>query len=217
MDQERFSIGELAQAAATTARTIRFYTAEGLLPPPLTEGRNAIYSEAHRRRLRLIQRLKAAYLPLSAIKEQLAGLTDEQVDVLLERSGPHRVENTGAGTSAVRSRAAAMPAESAAVAYVARILEAADQALAAGSSESEEGRQSRRVLLISPALRPDGNSGSVTNGVPGADSGVSERWERITLRPGIEIHIRESMSREYRDELSRLVQLARALFPDSSS
>jgi DNA-binding transcriptional MerR regulator len=213
MDQERFSIGELATAAATTPRTIRFYTAEGLLPPPLTEGRNAIYTETHRRRLRLIQRLKAAYLPLSAIKEQLTGLTDEQVDALLERGRPHRLDNAASPAHSIAAPVPEPPAESANVAYVAQILAAAHQAL---SNMPDAAQDSRKVLLISPLLRPDDDSGTVGEGEAEERLHDADRWARIPLRSGIELHVREPLSETYRAQLDRLIGFARSLFPDSS-
>lgn len=212
MNDERYSIGELATVAATTPRTIRFYTAEGLLPPPLTEGRNAIYSDAHRRRLRLIQRLKAAYLPLSAIKEQLAGLTDEQVDTLLERSGPNRLENTAPphGARAVPSPSAGAPAN---VAYVAQILAAAEQALAA-SPISETAGHAKRVLIVSPALRSERDSDAVDEPGGAADGAAPELWSRVMLGPGVELHLRETVASTRRAEIDRIVALARSLFKE---
>lgn len=71
-EQGRYTLSELAAASGISARTIRYYTAEGLLPPPGERGRYAIYSVEHLRRLELIGRLKAAYLPLAAIRERLS-------------------------------------------------------------------------------------------------------------------------------------------------
>ena len=38
---------ELAEASGVPARTIRFYIAKGLVPPPLVGGRAAWYGEEH--------------------------------------------------------------------------------------------------------------------------------------------------------------------------
>ncbi len=213
MNEERFSIGELATAAATTPRTIRFYTTEGLLPPPFTEGRNAIYTEAHRRRLRLIQRLKAAYLPLSAIKEQMTGLSDDQVNGLLDRTGPHRVENTGPPHTP-RLHAQTEQPESSNVAYVAQILAVAEKALAAAPG-SDSSPQSRRVLIVSPALRHADDSGTVKAESAANTSAAGDHWERITLRPGMELHVRQPISPADRAVLGRLIELSRSLSGDS--
>jgi DNA-binding transcriptional MerR regulator len=84
-----YTIGELAEATGVTPRTIRYYTAEGLLPPPDTRGRYALYGEDQLLRLQLIARLKEAYLPLGEMKARLAQLTSEQVGQLLaEHSQP---------------------------------------------------------------------------------------------------------------------------------
>ena len=215
MNEERFSIGELAAAAATTPRTIRFYTAEGLPPQPLTEGRNAIYMDGHRRRLRLIQRLKAAYLPLSAIKEQMSGLTDVQVNSLLERGGPHRVENTPV-PPAPRTRAAAtMPAEASAMEYVAQILAVAEQSVAVEPT-GEGFVHSKRILIMSPALHVDGDSSSVSNRQSELVEGRPERWARIVLQPGIELHLREPLTQARRAQINQLIRIARKLFAESA-
>ena len=210
MAEERFSIGELASAAATTPRTIRFYTTEGLLPPPLTEGRNAIYTEAHRRRLRLIQRLKAAYLPLSAIKEQMTGLTDAQVD--------GRLRNEAARTGSRHRLAACRPSARAAagmsnVAYVAQVLAAAEHALAAPSGPNSP-PPAKRMLIVSPTLQPYDDSDAVNNDDRPADLTASERWIRVHLLSGIELNVSEAIARTHRPELNRLIRFARTLFAE---
>src|SRR5438046_10688074 len=83
IEETLYTIGELADAAGVTTRTIRYYTAEGLLPPPDTRGRHALYSTDHLRRLQLIARLKDAYLPLSEIKARLDQLMPEQLEQVL--------------------------------------------------------------------------------------------------------------------------------------
>jgi DNA-binding transcriptional MerR regulator len=52
-----YRIGELAQAAGITVRTLRYYQERKLLPPPRREGRIAWYSQAHLSRLRIISQL----------------------------------------------------------------------------------------------------------------------------------------------------------------
>lgn len=89
MDEEAFyQIGELAEKTGVTPRTIRYYTAEGLLPPPDTRGRYALYGEDHALRLRLITRLKEAYLPLTGIRARIEQLTTGQIRLLLAEAEP---------------------------------------------------------------------------------------------------------------------------------
>ena len=72
-------IGDFAAAAGVSARTVRYYIVEGLLPPPEGAGLGAMYDRAHLDRLRLILRLKDAFLPLKEIRRQLTGLDDAEV------------------------------------------------------------------------------------------------------------------------------------------
>ena len=78
-----YTIGELARAADVTKRTIRYYVAQGLLPPPYGSGRAATYSSEHLYRLELIKLLKQEFLPLSEIKTLLDGLDDRAVRYLV--------------------------------------------------------------------------------------------------------------------------------------
>ncbi len=60
---------QLAARSGVSARTIRYYQSEGVLPRPRKEGRDARYSAAHVERLELISELQARGLKLEAIKE----------------------------------------------------------------------------------------------------------------------------------------------------
>lgn len=111
-DDSTYSIGELAAAAEVTPRTIRYYTAEGLLPAPEVRGKYAVYSQEHLERLRLIAQLKAAYLPLGVIKERLAALDAAQVrQALAQPLPPAEVSDSAAEyiASALAQRRAAAP------------------------------------------------------------------------------------------------------------
>ncbi len=93
-------IGELAAAAGVSARTVRYYIVEGLLPPPEGAGLGAMYGPDHLDRLRLILRLKDAYLPLKEIRRQLTGLDDTAIRRRLKEMG----------TAEARSRSRTAPA-----------------------------------------------------------------------------------------------------------
>ena len=80
---ERLTLSELTAAADVSVRTVRYYIAEGLLPPPEGSGPGSAYTRGHLDRLRLIQRLKEAYLPLKEIRRRLSGLGDDEVRSLL--------------------------------------------------------------------------------------------------------------------------------------
>lgn len=78
-DDRTYTMDELSTAAQVTPRTVRYYIAEGLLPPPPTIGRNAAYSQEHLDRLLAINTMKEMYLPLKEIRARLNTLTREQM------------------------------------------------------------------------------------------------------------------------------------------
>lgn len=115
--ERRLSLAELAGTADVSPRTVRYYVAEGLLPPPVGAGPGSHYTVAHRDRLRLIGELKAAYLPLREIRRRLAGLDDAAVRALLAEASasgagqddpgrPGRTPGATAGTPGLDSAAA---------------------------------------------------------------------------------------------------------------
>src|SRR5690349_8562432 len=67
------SIGDLADAAGVTRRTVRFYVQQRLLPTPLGRGRGRHYDQSHLERLRRINELQAAGHSLEAIRRILSG------------------------------------------------------------------------------------------------------------------------------------------------
>ena len=66
-----FTLVELAEVSGVPARTIRFYIARGLLPPPLVGGRSACYGEKHLKELERIKTLQGKGQTLAQIAWQL--------------------------------------------------------------------------------------------------------------------------------------------------
>lgn len=66
-----FTVDELAARTGLTVRTVRFYSTEGLLPPPERRGRVAYYDARHRLRLDLIRTLQDHGYTLAAINRVL--------------------------------------------------------------------------------------------------------------------------------------------------
>ena len=64
-------MAELAEDSRVPARTIRYYIARGVLPPPVVGGRAALYAEEHLERLTRIQKLQAHGLTLAQIAWKL--------------------------------------------------------------------------------------------------------------------------------------------------
>ena len=80
-----FDLNDLCQQSGVTARTVRYYVQQGLLPSPGL-GAGARYGEGHLARLRLIRRLQAEHLPLAEIRRRLETLDDDAVQALVDAS-----------------------------------------------------------------------------------------------------------------------------------
>lgn len=78
---EALTIDDLAAATRVPSRTIRFYAAKGLLPPPVMKGRVAFYGAPHRERLGLIAQLQDRGLKIDAIRDLMRHIDKGEVDV----------------------------------------------------------------------------------------------------------------------------------------
>jgi DNA-binding transcriptional MerR regulator len=67
-EAQSWRIDELARKAGLTVDTIRYYAREGLLDPPVKQGRNRVYGPDHLHRLERICRLRGQRFSLAAIK-----------------------------------------------------------------------------------------------------------------------------------------------------
>lgn len=195
---ERYRLAELAQATGTTPRTIRFYVAEGLLPPPEGAGPAAVYNRDHRDRLRLIALLKSRYLPLKEIRRVLASLTEDQVREQL-RDDPPPPRSSPVASPRPTTDA---PSEDAS-AYLERILGARDSA-PHGALEGEPRSWRVNPPRSSPAYAP----APAPRAVPRDDD--RQQWERIRLADGVELHIRDDWRRTV-GPLEALIRQARKL------
>ncbi len=83
-EAQTFKLDELARAAGTSPRTVRYYVQRGLLPAPAFHGKDTAYGRDHLVRLKAIRRLQAAYLPLDAIAVELERLTPAELERLAD-------------------------------------------------------------------------------------------------------------------------------------
>jgi DNA-binding transcriptional MerR regulator len=233
MNQESlYTIGDLAEAAGVTPRTIRYYTAEGLLPPPDTRGRYALYGQEHLDRLRLIARLKDAYLPLGEIKAQLEQLSANEIRHLLSdyRGQP-------APTSA---SAAEYITQVLATTIVPQVPPDAPRMLAESSpgyTTAKEQPHSEPMPIGFAAPAPPAGPAQAPRAEAAAQGGLlrrlvpqrrerpvaaqaapqpapEETWQRVTLAPGVELHLREPLAPGLRQRVGQLIEQARQLFDD---
>lgn len=194
----RYTLNELADAAKTTPRTIRYYTAEGLLPPPDARSRVALYSDDHLLRLRLIARLKAAHLPLSEIRSQLAALSTAQIAAMLD-------DDHSPPDSAVDYIARLLPQPSRV-----RLRESSPGAPSIYSAAADQVLDEPRAAL---PPRPPVSSLRAPFGRGQAQSipDDAERWRRVVIAPGVELHLREPLD----DRAAHAIDHLRRLFDDA--
>jgi len=186
-----YTIGELARAAGVTRRTIHYYVAQGLLPPPQSGGRAASYTVKHLQRLELIRLLKQEFLPLHEIKALLDGLDDEAVQSLLSE----------------KRAATPTPARETAKEYLRALLHPPDR-----SSPLLRQRAADRADILAaplpPAQMPAERAGPflkarIARGTAASYAPQAERqgppeiasvWQRYQLHPDLELHVRRPLT-----------------------
>lgn len=198
-EQPSYTIGELADAAGVTPRTIRYYAAEGLLPPPDTQNKYARYHAEHLARLRLIARLKDAYLPLHEIRQRIAPLDADEVAAMLDE------------TSAQPRKIAE---QSSAADYITSVI--AQQQVVPPSAPASHSAPQMRAPLAQPAPAAAPATAATHGGflrrlLPKRDSppNQNETWQRISLAPGVELHVREPLEEEQQSLVARVVAVVR--------
>lgn len=190
-----YTLTDLCALAGVTPRTVRYYVAEGILRPPGGSGPGLRYDDGHLARLRLVRRLQREHLPLAEIRSRLGALTDDEAIGL--------------------AAAEAEPPRDSALDYVRSILGGKGIAPPTPGpgplpATSPGGSVLLRVELPSPADAPD------VLPAAGAPPATPERshWERITLAPDIEIHVRRPLTRSANRALARLLEVARDLLEE---
>jgi DNA-binding transcriptional MerR regulator len=80
----RYTMADLEAETGISARTIRYYITEGLLPAAKGRGVGATYSPAHLLRLKAISALKENHTPLGEIKQRLEGIREADLAAMLQ-------------------------------------------------------------------------------------------------------------------------------------
>jgi DNA-binding transcriptional MerR regulator len=182
-----FDLKTLCDDTGVSPRTVYFYVQQGLLPPADGAGRGARYNEVHRDRLRLIRQLQDQHLPLAEIRKQIEGLSQDELSQLAERA-EDRAETPP-------------PPQQSAAEYIRSVL---------SGHEAPDAERATRYSLSARTAPP--TTPTAGHGSPGERS----QWERITLAPEIELHVRRPLSRVMNRKLERLLELARALMKEHS-
>jgi DNA-binding transcriptional MerR regulator len=202
-----YSLIELSKLADVTPRTIRYYIAQGLLPSPGQLGPSSQYTDEHLELLRLIKKLQSAHMPLADIRKQLRSVSPDQLAAMSD----------------------ALPAPSgSAVDYIRDVLGthevleeprtyARRMAFSRSSLPSEVYRPPASMpgpplpSMPSPASMPAVGKPEPAVAKPEPDR---SQWERISLDPDIELHVRHPLTRQNKKAVARLIAIARQLFEE---
>ena len=207
----RLTLGELTEAAGVSVRTVRYYIAEGLLPPPEGAGPASAYSGGHLARLRLIQCMKDAYLPLKEIRRRLAGLDDEAVRRALDReeatSTMEAAEDWDASLSGARDYLALMESRQPYRAATLPLDGSFEAPPVSAPSAAPHGPQPARSKPPRPTGVFPGQAPRHTE-----EAGEPRLWHRLRLGDEAELVISDRVYSRHKDRIDWLVRWARKVF-----
>jgi DNA-binding transcriptional MerR regulator len=200
--EPRYTLTELADLAGVTSRTIRYYLSQGLLPSNATGGPGAKYDDAHLARLRLIKRFQRDHQPLAEIRRHLEGLDDDAVLRLAEEAP---VPVADSALEYIRRVTAPRPALSEAPARY----DAHDPPDLPGPPY--------RLLATKQMLPAPSAPAAPADDIPPEHRLERSQWERVSLGPDVELHIRRPLPRSVAKRVDRLISIARDLLEEEPS
>ena len=200
MLEARYRLSELSGLTGVEARTIRHYISIGLLPPPLSKGRDAHYGPVHLERLKAIAVLRRR-MKLDEIREVLscidkAGLAELAEEWTLEKPESAKayldsIEGQFLGASRRRAPVQRMDDYGKPVRMQQHQLDdmVMELSIMPGDHDSGAAPIDRLIQLLQ-------------EGQPGTRVGSrrGQPWHVIKILPGIELHVRDQTE----TQLSRL-------------
>ncbi|MCT0198598.1 MerR family transcriptional regulator [Synechococcus sp. CS-1325] len=172
-----------------SSRTVRLYATQGLIDRPGKEGRSAVYCHRHLLQLVLVRALARRGLSLSAIAP-LCVLADAELEQQLEQ-----LDGVGAAATVPYP-----PASRAALDYLQDLQSSRESTPTTDAFPahllSKTHSLSPVLGMLSEPLSTQARSERSPSGsrFGGSTREASSRWLRFTLAPGIEVHVRESVS-----------------------
>ncbi|HMN12357.1 MAG TPA: MerR family transcriptional regulator [Bellilinea sp.] len=181
--KQDFQISELAEAAQTSVRTVRYYLEMGLLPLPAADGKFSVFSDDHLNRLRLIALLKESYLPLREIREILLSMAPQDVvDKLKElKKGESKKERSHKSSNARD--------------YIQNLID-----------EQNVLRNQRSLHAPQPRLIKESQASQ------GAIDLQGETWQKVQVKEGVEIAFSQSLPTEDQARVREIILFAKKIF-----
>jgi DNA-binding transcriptional MerR regulator len=197
MAAKEYLVHELAEKSNVSVRNIRYYTDQGLIPPPDYRGKYAYYSDNHLKRLALIKNLSERRFPLSEIKAILNQLDEAGLDGLLNAQDQY-IQKAQSPRTIRESNEAKQESTEDTVAFI-------DYLLGKKTAPIPSAPISMNQDISVPLLKTPFSGKNET--IPGGES-----WERVSLAPGIELHIRQPLNPTDEENIKTLVETAKQLF-----
>ncbi|MEA5415771.1 MerR family transcriptional regulator [Synechococcus sp. BA-132 BA5] len=166
-------------------RTVRLYATQGLIDRPGKDGRSAVYGHRHLLQLVLVRALARRGLSLSAIAP-FCVLADADLEQQLEQLD-------GEGATAT---APCVATGNEAMRYLRDLSDPADDVGAEADGSPSFARKPAAMGSVLGMLNKPLSSLSRSERTPSGSrsSDGGSRWLRLSLAPGIELHLRESVS-----------------------
>jgi DNA-binding transcriptional MerR regulator len=229
-----YSISDLARLTGVSVRTIRYYLAQGLIPASGESGPGAHYGDGHLGRLRLVRRLQQQHLPLAEIRARLASLSDADVALLIaDDAAPAAPEPQTSALEYVRSVLSGSAGTTPAPQPVAALPPAAmppmrDQPMAGQPlrrssllkradlpfvARLREATAEPAMPLATAAL-PAVFAAATPSDEPAPPPIERSQWERLSLGPNLELHVRRPLGRLEQKRVERLITIARQVLKE---
>ncbi len=200
MTTEELLIHQLAARAGISVRTIRYYIEEGLLPQPSYQGKYSYYTLNYLDRLELIRRLKESYLPLREIREIMTSLSDEEVRVKLKDQPS---SNQMSLADPIQAAPSGKPGEQA-LRYINQLMDDQTKYKSKGiDNKTNLNLFGHKEVL--PQVRISSPDASST-------TPEEETWQRISLAPGVELHLRQPLDPDTNSRVWQVIQYAKRMF-----
>ena len=209
--QSSYSLTELAAESGVPGRTIRYYIAQGVLPAPIHGGPSTRYGQGHVDRLHLIRMLQRQHQPLAEIRARLEALSDDESHALIEQP----VGQPDSAIDYIRKLMTPAQAHAPAPAMPPPAARFAAPAPVPAQPPSRLKSILRPRTHESPA--PYGTSPSADAMALPLPGPARSQWERISLDPDIELHVRRPLRRHQNKAVERSVTLGRQLLEEEPS
>ena len=235
MSFEGVTINELSKMANVTVRTIRFYSDEGVMDEPAGRDRYARYTLRHYLQLHVAKTLKEQFYPLRVIREKIAKMSDQELEYMAGPIPPEiraRFSESADEVVVMAQRSLVLhgaPAEHVVhsrrpviseklyaltkntdfetvdCAPVDFELDVEPQPVVKYANMHVSRRMStKREQVMHAAPKELAHSMPTKSPIP-----IGEVWHRLTVKPGIELHISEDALQDSLGDIKRIIALLR--------